>query len=531
MDRAAPAQGRLTLDRRRFTRGAGLLAGGALLGGPLLLGACSGDGDGDPGDGNNPGEGGAASRRARPLLDVSPRHAPIDTVVVVMMENRSFDHYLGWLAGDEGYVERGRSRFGRGFAVAGRQRQEFRAPDGTTVATAPWLEVAGEPNPYRGCGHPDPGHTWDAGRAQRDGGFLAEGSGNDRYALGYYGAGALPFTAELARRFTVFDHWHASVLGPTYPNRNYLHSAQSGDYKDNRLPIGGGQPGYPWETIWDRLRDAGVPARYYYTDLPNLALWGGRLAPLEAPVDRYFEEAEAGRLPNVVVVDPAFLTGNRTDDHPHADIRAGQRFVRDVFRAFAESPHWQNGLFVLLYDEWGGFFDHVAPPTLPDDRASADDRDNFGQAGFRVPAVLASPYAERGFVDHETYDHTAVMRFLEWRFLGAPPTGPGRDGDSWFLTARDRNARNPGASLRAEDPDPEVGFDLELGVGAPSEPCPEDGGPALSAPTGEAVVGAAARRQGGADKHAFELALDAGYFERVGRRIAPSAMARQWATV
>ena len=80
---------------------------------------------------------------------------------------------------------------------------------------------------------------------------------------------------------------------------------------------------------------------------------------------------------------------------------------------------------MLTYDEWGGFFDHVAPPILPDLRASANDEENFGQAGFRVPTVLASPYARPGFVDHTQYDHTSILRFLEWRFLGAPPRGPG----------------------------------------------------------------------------------------------------------
>jgi hypothetical protein len=116
-------------------------------------------------------------------------------------------------------------------------------------------------------------------------------------------------------------------------------------------------------------------------------------------------------------------------------------------------------MFVLTYDEHGGFYDHVRPPIVPDDRASVHDKENFGQLGFRVPSVLASPYAPRNYVDHTLYDHTSVLRFLEWRFLGAPPQGPGRDGDTWFMTKRDRNAHNYGASLRADNPDPEVDLD------------------------------------------------------------------------
>jgi phospholipase C len=367
------------MNRREFLQRGALLGGAAALGGPTLLGGHRGGADG---------------AEPRGLLERSAEESPIDTVVVVMMENRSFDHYLGWLADDERYLERGRKRYGRRFRVDGNQRQEFAAPDGTMVPTTPWLEQPGEPNPYRGCGHPDPGHQWDQGRAQRDGGFLAPLSGNDTFALGYYERDALPFLSLLAREFTVFDRWHPSVMGPTYPNRAYLHSAQSGGYKVNAVPVETG--GYSWPTIWDRLAAAGVPAKYYGTDLPTIALWGTRLVAYNNPIDAYFTDAAEGTLPNVVFVDPGFLSGNRTDDHPYADIRAGQRFLRDVFQAFAESKHWKRGAFILTYDEWGGFFDHVAPPVLADDLANPVDAENFGQAGFRVPAVVASPYARRG---------------------------------------------------------------------------------------------------------------------------------------
>jgi phospholipase C len=493
------------VNRREFLQRAGLLGGAAALGGPTLLRSAPA----------------FAGDQLRGLLEVSANQSPIDTVVVVMMENRSFDHYFGWLADDDAYLERGRRRYGRRFRVNGRTDQEFPAPDGTLVETSPWLTASGDPNPYRGCGHPDPGHGWESGRAQRDGGFLAPGSGNDPFALGWYDAEGLPFISELAREFTICDRWHASQLAATYPNRAYLHSGQSGGYNSNRVPVETG--GYDWPSIWDRLGAAGVPAAYYGTDLPTLALWGQRLLAFNNPIDTYFEQAEAGTLPNVVFVDPAFLTGNRTDDHPHGDIRAGQRFMRDVFRAFAESKHWKSGLFVLTYDEWGGFFDHVEPPQLPDDRASTVDLENFGQAGFRVPTVLASPYARRGFVDHHLYDHTSVLRFLEWRFLGAPARGTGKEGDTWFLTTRDRNARNLGAVLVAEEPERDIGFDVDLDLATPSEPCPEDGGPPLPPPS---TPEAAAQAQG--EKHSFEIAMDEGYFERVGYEIRPSPMTREW---
>ena len=129
-------------------------------------------------------------------------------------------------------------------------------------------------------------------------------------------------------------------------------------------------------------------------------------------------------------------------------------------------------LFVLTYDEWGGFFDHVAPPVVPDDRASKIDDANFGQTGFRVPTMLASPYARRGFVDHRQYDHTSILRFVEWRFLGAPPEGPSASNDRWYLTTRDRHAHNIGSAL-VTHADPDLDFDLDAPLPEPSGACNE----------------------------------------------------------
>jgi len=484
------------VDRRAFLGRAALLGGAAMVG-PKLLSACtSSDGDGD---------GGASAPGFTSILEHPASDAPIDTVVVVMMENRSFDHYFGWLANDEAFQESGRSRYGGDFTVAGMLDQTYRAPDGAEVATTHWVGVEGESDPWRGCGHPDPGHSWDAGRVQRDAGFLADGSGNDRYAIGYYLDDDLPFTSRLATRFTTFDQWHCSVLAPTFPNREYLHSAQSGGQKANYIPTAEG--GFTWPTIWDRLAAANVPARYYYIDLPVPVLWTtGMEASGATNLENYFDDAAAGRLPNVVFVDPGFLGAGRTDDHPHADIRAGQRFLYDVFRAFVESPHWEHGAFILTYDEWGGFFDHVAPPQFPDDRASSDDEENFAQAGFRVPSLVASPYARPGYVDHTVMEHTSVLRFLEWRFLGAPATGTGGDGDTWYFTERDRNAYNLGAALGLSEPDPEVDLDIEI-----DEPTP-DCAPGEEGYLGDAVAAPAAPPA----EDVWTEMVSTGYLDRMG---------------
>jgi phospholipase C len=441
------------------------------------------------------------------ILDLTPAEAPIDTVVVLMMENRSFDHYLGWLGGDETYREEGRSRWGRRFDVEASTDETYGRPDETLVSTYP-LTGSTMSNVWRGCGHPDPDHGWVGGRVQRDHGFLAAGQGSDEFALGWYGADDLAFYAALSRRFTVFDRYHCSVLGPTYPNREYLHSAQSGGLKRNFFPTEVGYPtGFTWPTIWDTLAVAGVPARYYYVDLPVVALWGARLTPVASFIASYFEDAAQGRLPNVVFLDPGFLGAHQTDEHPLGDVRDGQRFVQSVVKAFVESPHWEHGVFFITYDEWGGFFDHVRPPRVRDDRANRrDDQEDFAQTGFRVPARMLSPYARRNFVDHRLYDHASILRFLEWRFLGAPREGKGRPGDAWYLTTRDRYARNIGWSLRPDLPDPE--FDADVGA----DP---DTSPACGA---EAGLASRVRPVTGPPSD-FARGLESGYFERFGYRI------------
>ncbi|HEX4530282.1 MAG TPA: alkaline phosphatase family protein [Acidimicrobiia bacterium] len=446
------------VPRRDFLRAAGAVAGGVALGGRSALGALAPR---------------RLPRKRLPqgrLLDTQPSDCPIDTVVVLMMETRSFDHYLGWLGGDEHYLERGRSRYGKKFTVDAKTDLTYVDAVGTVHHTRHLVRGPAEPQPFRGCGHPIPGHDWYEGRTELADGFLADGTGNDTYALGYYLADDVPVHAHLARRFSVHDRSFSSLCAGTFPNRQYAYTAQS---NGERLDPGLLRPGmFSTPTIFGRLREAGVPFTTYHTDIPLLALWGSQFDEFIRPLDDYFEACASGTLPNVVALAPGFRGDLRTDDHSQGDVRLGQRFIREMFNAFAASPQWEQGLFILTYDEWGGFFDHVKPPILADQRATRDLNDSFGLAGFRVPTVLASPYARPGFVDHRTYDHTSMLRFVEWRFLGAPPEGPGGAG-TWNLTLRDRNAGNVAAALGATKPDPELGFDLDdIEIGPYSAACP-----------------------------------------------------------
>jgi len=344
---------------------------------------------------------GVARRTVRPST-------PIDTTVVLMQENRSVDHYLGWYAAENPEFD-------------GTQQRSYARSDGTVVATEPW-GAAGR-GEYAGCGFADPGHGWDSGRVQAtdadgDGepdGFLLDGSGNDEFALSWYGAEDLPVHAGLLRRFTTFDRYFCSVLCPTYPNREYLHSCQGLD--DNSFPPErvdenpAWAAGFDWPCIWDTLTERGVTWAYYFSNLPVTALWGPRYLHGTRHISNFYADAAAGQLPQVCFVDPYFTgpEGVACDDHPHADLRLGQQFLADVFTALYESPHWPSSALFITYDEWGGFWDHVAPPVVDDPRGA----DGFGQLGFRVPTIVASPWAKPGHVDHGVYDHTSIIRFIE----------------------------------------------------------------------------------------------------------------------
>ena len=331
---------------------------------------------------------------------------PIDTTVVVMMENRSVDHYLGWYAAENAAFDATRDR-------------AYAKDDGTVVATESW-GVAGR-HEYAGCGFSDPGHGWDSGRVQAtdgntDGepdGFLRDGSGNDEYALSWYGPEDVPVHAALLRRFSTFDRYFCSVMSSTYPNREYLHSCQG--IRNNDFPPETGNPewmaGFDWPCIWDTLTERGVTWAYYFSNLPVTGLWGPRYLHGTRHISNYYADAAAGQLPQVVFLDPWFVApeGLACDDHPHADIRLGQQFLSDVTLALVQSPHWQSSAMFITYDEWGGFWDHVAPPTVDDPRAA----EGFNQLGFRVPTIAVSPFVGRGCVDHGVYDHTSIVRFIE----------------------------------------------------------------------------------------------------------------------
>jgi phospholipase C len=386
-----------------------------------------------------------------------PEAAGFEHVVVVMMENRSFDHFFGWLPGANGQQ-------------AGLNYSDSGGVSHPTHALPP---------DYQGCGFLDPGHSYSDGRVQYHGGacdgFLFDGSesdpanglpnqANDVFAIGYYGQNDLPFLGAAGPAFTVLDNYFCGIMAETYPNRFYMHAAQTDRLMNNSTTS-------TLPTIWDRLQAKGLSGRYYFSDLPFLGLWGTKYASISKPFDQFLADAAAGTLPNVAFIDPRFEdegSGTSQDDHPHADIRNGEVFLNQIYDAVRNSPNWSKTVLIINYDEWGGFYDHVPPPLAPIPTASAAAGDTDGRLGFRVPCVVISPYAKRNFIAHGQYDHTSILRMIEWRF-GLPS-----------LTIRDSTANNLAEVLNLGTPD----------VSAPAFTVPTGpfGGPCLPVSTGSSAA-------------------------------------------
>jgi phospholipase C len=386
----------------------------------------------------------------------SPTESGIDHIIVVMMENRSFDHFMGWSPNADGIQA--------GLTYVDRQG-----------VAHPTYSLSGD---YTGCPHPDPDHSYPGGRIEYNNGqmdgFLRAGS-NDVYSIGYYGESDNVFYGALARNFTTCDRYFPSILGPTFPNRLFQHAAQTDRLSNTAAPTA-------LPTIWDRLIAAGVSAKYYYSNLPFLGLWGPKYVGISRLYQEFLASAQSGTLPAVSFVDPRYTVlddGTGNDHHPHADIRMGDRFLYDTFQAVANGPKWANTVMVVNFDEWGGFFDHVPPPRAA--AANLVDPDVVGGKtllGIRVPTVVASPFSigdpNDPRVSTSVFDHTSVLKLIEWRWGLAP------------LTPRDasNDIQNLAYALDFEQPDPSV----------PTLPQPNSpliGAPCLPVPAPATTGGAA----------------------------------------
>jgi phospholipase C len=355
----------------------------------------------------------------------------VEHIVVLMLENRSFDHMLGYLslAGDRHDVDGLRAELanqhaGRWYPVHHLDRTAI-ADDPDHCAAAVDLQIAsGRMDGFvasfadtlaaRGVQDADPGAV-----------------------MGYYNAADVPVYDHLAREFAICDRWFSSVPGATWPNRLYALCGRAAGSRDDLPPHV--PPLYNQPSFARHLDAAGVSWRWYSFEAGTLRFadahyclghhhrfaffstanlnWKTRLeVRVDARAPSFLDDAAAGTLPAVAWIDPNFSNFNPigfqpNDDHAPADIADGQELVLAVYHALADGPLWDKTLLIIFYDEHGGFFDHVPPPEAPD-----DDPQMFGRYGVRIPALVVSPWAEPGTVCHTLLDHTSIIKTILLRF-------------------------------------------------------------------------------------------------------------------
>ena len=364
----------------------------------------------------------------------------IDHIVVLMLENRSFDHMLGYL------TLRGQAEV-RGLTGGPEQANQYQ---GTSYKPRR-LGVTRIPKSQ------DPCHSIKCVQDQlenENGGFVQNFAThvdpeNPGLVMGYHTGDQLPVYDYLAHTFTICDRWHSSIPGSTWPNRLYSLAARADPTREGVFD----GPLWDFKSFPQHLDAVGVKWRWYSHDPATLRVVDSEYRKVDGFFRRenfrYFDRKTvgdatrvteelivserdsflddvrqgqlgkngAGGLPSVSWIDPNFIDlslfeRNSNDDHPPSDIHAGQALVLDTFRALVESEKlpFEKTLLIVTYDEHGGFYDHVPPPEAPDD----DSR--FRRYGVRVPAFVISPWVEPGRVSHTLFDHTSIIKTILCRF-------------------------------------------------------------------------------------------------------------------
>ncbi len=363
----------------------------------------------------------------------------VEHIVVLMMENHSYDNLFGVLPAERSNGVLDGLPLGApptswnpaGVSAtnpdaAGRLQHAFVMPSTCQLAHRPGQEWTASHNAFDGG---------------RNDGFvrtpIAFGSSElvGAVAMGYWDGRALPFTASLAQTFPVADRWFCSLLGQTDPNRRYLIAATSCGMVDDlalsatSLTVGGAEQdallALPANgTIFDRLSCYGIDWADYNANFPTGATAelypvddSGPALSRQKPLTQFFADCRAGSLPGFALVDPDF---SRASQENPQDMTVGERFMASVVQAIGDSPVWRKTLLVITYDEHGGYYDHVPPPPAlaPDPvppvvAPGQSAYDGFHRYGFRVPAVVVSPYAVPNGVTHALYDHTSILALVE----------------------------------------------------------------------------------------------------------------------
>ena len=371
----------------------------------------------------------------RRALAAPPRQgslSEIKHVVLLMQENRSFDHYFGTMSGVRGFDDPDALKLADGKSVFHQPDAEnprgYLLPFHLDTSTTSAQKI-----PSTNHGWAVQHQSWNHGKMDQwmPAHRKADGK-NGPYAMGYHIRADVPFQFALAEAFTICEAYHCSVMGPTWPNRMYWMTGtidadgqNGGPLISNHLTPGG----FTWTTYAERLEKAGISWKVYQQKdnygcnmLENFKVF--REAPAESSLykkamihgaaDQFEQDAMNDRLPAVSWIIPT----SKESEHPDFLPAAGAAFVASKIDAIAANPEvWAKTAFILNYDENDGIFDHVAPPTPPPGTPHEYVQDLPIGGGFRVPCIVVSPWSAGGWVCSEPFDHTSVLQFLE-KFTG-----------------------------------------------------------------------------------------------------------------
>jgi phospholipase C len=403
----------------------------------------------------------------------------IDHIVVLMMENRSFDHMLGYLRLSGRRPELDGLQAGMANTYKDKTGK-FPQYDGLSFAVheLPVTQLTKAQDPPHG------GSSVDNQLKNKNGGFVQtymdeRGGPSEVHpgdVMGYHSDRHLPVYDHLSEKFCICDRWYSSVAGSTLPNRLYAMAGRADGKRDNISPPIYHLPSFVRQL--DGLRNVSwsmfvhdlapilwaVDNDYPFKNLidEHVAWFDGHFRPPYFG-DTFIQRAAAGKLPSVSWIDPSFadlrtglmriISPPSNDDHPPSDVTLGQALVLKIYDALASSPNWAKTLFVITYDEHGGFYDHVSPPLNPPD----DDPKVFSRYGVRVPALVISPLVGKRSFSHEVFDHTSIIKTILLRFARSKNTIPD-------MGKRVSNAQHLGVLLTEPKPRPAETPELYRGL-------------------------------------------------------------------
>jgi phospholipase C len=354
-------------------------------------------------------------------------------IVVLMMENRSFDHMLGSLTAVNPQIDG---------ITAGLSNPDT---TGAAIQPQPLAEFQGQLDP-------DPDHHFPAvdlqifggntspGRAANMQGFVTsyfnqqQDVAHSQKIMYYFAQNQLPVLTTLALEFAVFNRWFASIPGPTICNRAFAHYGTSFGRVDMDLLY----VNEPFQSIYSRLINANPKhtAKLYYYDTTSSTMEITNLLQnqpeLFGSYQQFLSDCSSGNLPDYSFVEPNYSDHDgdageevASDQHPDHNIQAGELFIASVYNAIKSSPLWPNTALLVVYDEHGGIYDHVVPPACTPDQFTATANDTgtgmpfaFDRLGVRVPAILISPWIPKGTVVNRVFDHASIPGTITKFFLG-----------------------------------------------------------------------------------------------------------------